>query len=74
MIINLTPVVVLALLAWVCRVLARRAWDAMPLEKTPSPWSRSQRQNRRAAERWHDNHPRLSQARFERRRAVRFLK
>jgi hypothetical protein len=66
----LTPFVVLALLAWVCRVLARRAWDRMPLEKTPSPYDRSQRRNRAGAAVWYEGRPHVGRVLFARRRTI----
>lgn len=67
-IINLTPFVVLALLGWATRVLARRAWDQMPLEKTPSAYDRSQRRNRAGAALYDASRPQIRQLHFARRR------
>jgi hypothetical protein len=67
-IINLTPVVVLALLAWVCRVLARRAWDRMPTDQTPSPYTRSQARNRAGAVVYYEGRPHVAKVRLVRHR------
>jgi hypothetical protein len=71
MVIDLTPVVVVALLGWGLWVLARRAWDRMPLEKTPSPYSRSQARNRAGAAVYEAYHPRVQRVRVQRRRTIR---
>lgn len=68
MALSLTPFAVLALLAWVCWVLARRAWARMPTEQTPTPWSRSQRRNRAGAAVYAAHHPQVVPVRFLRHR------
>jgi hypothetical protein len=69
-IINLTPFVALLLLGWATRVLARRAWDQMPLEKTPSPYDRSQARNRAGATVYYEGRPHVKQMHFARRRRI----
>lgn len=70
MIINLTPFLVLVLLGWGARVLARRAWEQMPLEKTPSTYTRSQDRNRAGAAVYYAARPRIGKVRFARRRTI----
>ena len=59
------------LLAWVLRWLGRRTWAQMG-GHSPSPYDRSQAQNRRAAVKYREGHPQVQQARFARRRTMNF--
>lgn len=70
MTVDLTPVVLVVLLAWGLYKLARTAWDRMPLDKTPSPWSRSQGRNRAGAAVYDADRPRIQKVRFSRRRTI----
>lgn len=71
MISLLIGLMTLAPLAAVLRWLGRRAWARMG-GHTPSPHDRSQRQNRQAAEAYYDRRPQVQQARFARRRTMKF--
>lgn len=63
---GLVFLVLLAVLLW---RLHRRTWARMG-GHTPSPWDRSQRQNRRAAVLYREGRPQVQQARFARRRTI----
>jgi len=69
-VITLIAFVVLALLAWGCYVVAHRAWAQMPLDKTPTPWSRSQARNRAGAAVYHEGRPHIHRVHFARRRIL----
>jgi hypothetical protein len=58
---------VLALGLW---VLARRAWDRMPLGENPSPYDRSQRRNRAGATVHYESRPHVGRVHFSRRTIV----
>lgn len=53
--------------------VGRRAWSQMG-GHSPTPYDRSQAQNRRAAVRYREARPQVQQARFARRRTMNFDK